>query len=98
MSTLPRTSFVEVDPTHTSAAFRAYIEAGLSLLRESETEIGRATWTFFARGGARVDELTDLTRADFEHVRRTLSSFGKRLGADAYHHLHDRDGHAIRLI
>lgn len=90
--------FREVDEQHTSADFRRYVDAALETLRTSKTEIGRATYELIVRGGVRIDEMTDLTRADFARVRKSLATFGKHVGADEYRRLHEGQGKALRAI
>ncbi|MBI3183223.1 MAG: hypothetical protein HYZ28_13885 [Myxococcales bacterium] len=93
-----RLGFSEVDPSHSSASFKRYVARALEVLRRSRTPIGRATYDVISRGRVRIDELSDLTRQDFRRVRRTIASFGTRVGSDEYHRLHDRKGHAWRAI
>lgn len=93
-----RLEFREVDARHSSAAFRQEVQAGLEVLRKSKSPVGRATFEAITRGGVRIDELTDLNREDFARVRKTLASFGSRVGADEYARLHEGKGHAFRAI
>ncbi|MHB8875475.1 MAG: hypothetical protein ACYC8T_17465 [Myxococcaceae bacterium] len=91
-------SFREVKPEHSTPDFRRYVTAALDLLRNSKTEVGRATYQMIARGAVQVDELTDLTRPDFNRVRHTLDEFGSPVGAEGYERLPERKGRAWRAI
>jgi hypothetical protein len=64
--------FVEVDAGHTNATFRRYIHKALDELEGSEQEIARLTLRSIAQGRVRIDELSDLTCADFQRVRADL--------------------------
>jgi hypothetical protein len=65
-------TFREVDPGHTSAAFRRYIQGGLELLAAHDSEIARLTARAIRDGRVLVDELADLTCWDFERARLEL--------------------------
>lgn len=68
--------FVEVDPTHTNATFRGYIEKALDKLAAHESDLARLTLASIGAGRVRIDELADLTCADFERVRKDLPHLG----------------------
>jgi hypothetical protein len=68
--------FVEVDPTHTNATFRAYIHKALDKLAANDSELARLTVASIAGGNVRIDELSDLTCGDFERVRKDLPNLG----------------------
>lgn len=68
--------FVEVDATHTNATFRAYIHEALDKLAAEGSELARETVKSIASGKVRLDELSDLTCADFERVRKDLPDLG----------------------
>jgi hypothetical protein len=68
--------FVEVDPTHTNATFRAYIEKALDKLAAQDSDLARLTVQSIAAGKVRIDELSDLTCNDFERVRKDLPDLG----------------------
>ena len=84
----PTGRFTEVDPSHSSRAFRAYIGKALDVLAADDSELAHLTLTSIAAGYVRVDELVDLTCADFERVRADLPDAGL-VPAD-YARLHDR--------
>jgi len=68
--------FVEVDPTHTNATFRAYIHAALDKLAAHDSELAHLTLASIGAGRVRIDELADLTCNDFERVRKDLPGLG----------------------
>jgi hypothetical protein len=68
--------FDEVDPTHSTASFRKYIGKALDALDAHDSELaGRTLWSIEA-GYVKIDELRDLTCADFERVRADLPDAG----------------------
>jgi len=89
----PTGRFTEVDPTHSSKAFRAYITKALDVLAADDSPLAQLTLKSIAAGYVRLDELVDLTCADFERVRADLPDAG--LTAADYAHLHDR-GSAVK--
>jgi hypothetical protein len=66
--------FVEVDPTHSSAAFRDYVERAIRALERDGSELARHTARSIRAGRVRIDELVDLTCWDFERVRAELTA------------------------
>jgi len=64
--------FTEVDPTHTNQTFRTYIERSLDDLAAQDSDLARYTVASIKAGHVRIDELSDLTCADFLHVIRDL--------------------------
>ena len=70
------TRFVEVDPTHTNATFRAYIHRALDQLAAHDSDLARLTLESIAAGRVQLDELADLTCHDFARVRRDLPHLG----------------------
>jgi hypothetical protein len=68
--------FREVDGTHTNATFRKYIHGALDALEDSDQPIARLTVRSIADGRVRIDELADLTCADFQRVRADLPDLG----------------------
>jgi hypothetical protein len=89
--------FLEVNPDRTSAAFRRYVGAALDELKNSKTPIGRMTHDLISSGKVRIDELSDLTRGDYLHVRRELRKTGVNLPAD-HKVLDDKRSSAWRAI
>lgn len=67
--------FTEVDPTHTTATFRTYIVRGLDRLANGP-QVGRLTLTSINSGKVEIDELADLTCADYLHVIADLPHLG----------------------
>ena len=64
--------FDEVDATHSTKTFRAYIGNALDTLEAHDSELARLTLWSIESGFVRIDELRDLTCADFERVRADL--------------------------
>ncbi|MBX3159704.1 MAG: hypothetical protein KF773_27285 [Deltaproteobacteria bacterium] len=64
--------FCEVDAKHTNATFRRYIHRALDALGASDREIAGYTLRSIEDGRVRIDELSDLTCADFQRVRADL--------------------------
>jgi len=89
----PTGRFTEVDPAHSSKAFRTYIGKALDVLAADDSQLAQLTLKSIAAGYVRLDELVDLTCADFERVRADLPDAG--LAPDDYAHLHDR-GSAVK--
>jgi hypothetical protein len=79
--------FIEVDATHSTKAFRTYIGKALDVLAADHSELAQLTLKSIAAGYVRIDELVDLTCADFERVRADLPD-AHLVSAD-YAHLHD---------
>lgn len=71
--------FLEVNPARTSSRFRRYVGEALDILRRSATRIGRLTWELVATGRVQLDELADLSRADYLRARRELTKDGVQL-------------------
>jgi hypothetical protein len=74
--------FLEVNPDRTSAPFRRYVGAALDELKKSKAPIGRMTHDLISSGQVRIDDLADLTRTDYLHVRREMLKGGVKLPAD----------------
>lgn len=68
--------FTEVDPTHSSKAFRSYIGKALDVLAADDRELAQLTLRSISAGYVKLDELADLTCADFERVRADLPGAG----------------------
>lgn len=64
--------FDEVDPTHSTATFRKYVGRALDRLAAHDSELARLTLVSIEGGYVKIDELRDLTCADFERVRADL--------------------------
>lgn len=90
-------TFLEVNPARTSSRFRRTIGAALTELLRSDTKIGQLTHELIVTGQVKVDELDDLTRADYMRVRQELAKSGVDIPAnrDA---LDDKRGKAWRAI
>lgn len=87
--------FVEVDPSHSSPAFRSYVGRALALLEADAAPIARLTAASIRAGRVEVDELVDLTCWDFERVRAELSV---ALTSADYARLHDGRSRAARAV
>ena len=85
--------FLEVDPTHSTKAFRTYVDKALDVLAADDSELAQLTLTSIEAGYVKIDELVNLTCADFERARADLPDAG--LTPDDYAHLHDR-GSAVK--
>lgn len=68
--------FDEVDPSHTNATFRTYIHRALDLLVAHDSDLARLTVSSIKAGYIKLDELADLTCADFLRVRMDLPDLG----------------------
>jgi hypothetical protein len=68
--------FVEIDPTHTNTTFRTYIHKALDELSAKHIDIAKLTLSSIGAGYVRIDELSDLTCADYLRVLRDLPSLG----------------------
>ncbi len=90
--------WVEVNAKHTSPAFRAYIARGLEVLRTSKTPIGRATYRYIMSGKVKLDEMSDLTRADYERSIKNLANWGLTVTKDEYVKLHDPKSHVAKVV
>jgi len=90
--------FLEVNPTRTTVEFREYIAKALNHLRNSGTEIGERTFELVTSGKVTLDELSDLTRGDFMHIRKEFAREGVDLPVEDYARLHDSRATATRAI
>lgn len=70
------TRFREIDTTHTNRTFRTYIHRALDELAASDAEIAKHTLRSIRDGRVLIDELADLTCADFQRVRADLPDLG----------------------
>ena len=61
-------AFVEVDATHSSAAFRRYVRDAVSYLEAHPAEIARLTARSIREGRVQIDEIVDLTCWDFSRL------------------------------
>lgn len=80
--------FSEVDPTHSSVAFRRYVNNAITLLEQDSSDLAKLTAKAIRDRRVHIDELVDLTCWDFERTRKDLPD-AHFVPAD-YHHLHDR--------
>ncbi len=88
--------FSEVDPDHSNATFRNYIEAAIAHLERDPSEIAQLTARSIRERRVRIDELVDLTCWDFTRAVADLPDSG--LTADDWHHLHDRGSTAAQIL
>ena len=72
-------TFKEVNPSHSSEAFRDYIERALHALANSSHSLGRETFKSIVDGRVRIDEIADLTYPDFLRVLHDYQLAGKPL-------------------
>ncbi len=68
--------FVEIDTTHTNATFRAYIGKALDALSADSSDLAQMTLESIEDGRVKIDEMADLTCADFLHVINDLPDLG----------------------
>jgi hypothetical protein len=90
--------FLEVNAERTSVEFRTYIQGALKKLKNSDTEIGRRTFELIATGQVKIDELSDLSRGDYNHIRAEFMRDGIDLPVSGYDTLHDGRTKAMRAI
>ncbi|MEW5847255.1 MAG: hypothetical protein AB2A00_00525 [Myxococcota bacterium] len=90
--------FLEVNPKSSSLSFRTYVQKALDILKESKSEVGRATFEAIATGKVKLDTLSDLTREDFIKLRKEFAKDGIPLKAGDYQTLHDKNSGAMRAI
>lgn len=64
--------FDEVDAAHSTKAFRDYVGKALDKLDAHDSQLARLTLWSIESGFVKIDELRDLTCADFERVRADL--------------------------
>lgn len=88
--------FDEVDPTHSTKTFRDYINKALDKLDAHDSDLARLTLWSIESGFVKIDELRDLTCADFERVRADLPDAGLEPSDRAT--LHARNSAAARAI
>ncbi|MFN0252116.1 MAG: hypothetical protein ACKV2T_34895 [Kofleriaceae bacterium] len=68
--------FDEVDPTYSTKTFRDYVGKALDKLEAHDSQLARLTLWSIESGFVEIDELRDLTCADFERVRADLPDAG----------------------
>ncbi|MBA3455573.1 MAG: hypothetical protein H0T42_20940 [Deltaproteobacteria bacterium] len=68
--------FDEVDPTHSTVTFRRYIGKALDALAAHDSNLARLTLRSIESGLVKIDDLRELTCADFERVRADLPNLG----------------------
>lgn len=88
--------FVEVDPGHTNATFRGYIHGALDVLGEIDESLARLTVASIAAGQVRIDELADLTCADFLRVASDLPAL--QLAPSDHARLKERGSPIVKAI
>jgi len=88
--------FVEVDPTHSTYTFRRSISRALNKLAAHDSELAHLTLKSIEDGLVLIDDLRDLTCADFERVRADLPDAG--LTPEDRATLHDRGSDAAAAI
>jgi len=88
--------FDEVDPSHSTKTFREYINKALDKLDAHDSQLARLTLWSIESGFVKIDELRDLTCADFERVRADLPDAG--LEPSDRDTLHARSSAAAKAI
>jgi hypothetical protein len=71
--------FLEVNPARTSLPFRTAVARALDVLRRAEDPVSRTTYEAIVGGRVKVDTLSDLSRADYQRLRRDLVPDGVTL-------------------
>ncbi len=90
--------FVEVDPSHSSATFRRYIERAIVKLEVDDSQIAQLTAKSIRAGKVRIDELVDLTCWDFERARQELSTAATPLASEDWQTLQDPGSDAAAVL
>lgn len=90
--------FLEVNPARTSSAFRRRVGAALEVLKDSGTKIGALTYEAIVTGQVLVDEIDDLSRGDYQHIRREYLKDGVTLPKDGHKQLGDHRSRVWRAI
>lgn len=88
--------FDEVDPSHSTKSFRDYVAKALDKLAAHDSQLARLTLWSIESGFVKIDELRDLTCADFERVRADLPDAGLEPADRAT--LHARGSAAAKAI
>ena len=88
--------FDEVDPTHSTRTFREYINKALNEMTAEGSDLALLTLASIESGRVRIDDLRDLTCADFERVRVDLPDAGLTPADRAT--LRDRTSEAAKSI
>ena len=94
----PTPKFVEVNAAHTSKAFQKYVGQALEVLRKNKTPIGQATYRYICSGKVKLDEMSDLTRADYIRSTKNLANWGAKVSPDEFADLHDPTSHASKVV
>lgn len=89
--------FMEVDPKRTSLGFARYLSGALEVLRASPNEVARGTFRLIASGRVKVDELSDMTQADFRRLRHGMRNELK-LGENDLARLRQHGSRVHRLV
>jgi hypothetical protein len=90
--------FLEVNEARTSHKFRKYIQEGLDELRRLGTPMAERTFELICTGGIKIDELSDLSKEDFEHLRKEFARDGVHFEAGDFYDLHDGRTKVARAI
>lgn len=90
--------FREVKPERSSKEFRAYVERALAVLKADKSPLAQATYRYIATGKVKIDEVNDLTRADYLRARKDLSKWTRALKPDAYESLGNPQSHASKAL
>ena len=91
-------SFQEVKPLNSSKEFRAYVDKALAVLKATNTPLAQGTWRYITSGKVKIDEVTDLTRADYIRTRKDLLKWTTALKPDAYETLSNKKSPASKAL
>ncbi|MCK6551826.1 hypothetical protein L6R52_38685, partial [Myxococcota bacterium] len=90
--------FLEVNPARTDREFRRSVGEALDLLRDAKTPVARATYEAVTSGRVKIDELADLTVADFKRARNEFARDGVDLPIEDAVRLHDGRVSSMRTL
>lgn len=94
----PAATFTEVKPERTNKQFRAYVNKALEVLKADPRPLAQGTYRYIVSGRVKIDEVNDLTRADYLRARKDLVKWTRALTPDAYGSLGNPKSHASRAL
>jgi hypothetical protein len=94
----PLPAFTEVKPERTSQEFQAYVGKALAVLKADKRPLAQATYRYIAQGKVKIDEITDLTRADYLRARKDMGKWTQALTPDAYESLGNKKSPASKAL
>jgi hypothetical protein len=91
-------TFREVKPERTTKEFRAYVDKALAVLKSTNTPLAQGTYRAIVTGKVKIDEVTDLTRADYIRARKDLLKWTTALKPDGYESLSNLKSPASKAL